>query len=260
MQKIKMSVWRSLPVFCLFLMVAVACDEEMSGSSEVTSFNDTVLPVIVMAGNKNDTAYLFSTYRDPGASVFDDQDGVYSCMDYWPVTEVTGWVNTRLPGNYYLKYDYKGEDGRLIASATRTVCVKENAAGFLNGIYNVTCTCSAITGSVNQPTVSSFNYTTTVFSNHVNKGFKIGAMRIGTEEISPDAVLDGSLIRIGYFSPDYHCASSMSGTLSPSTTSFTTDSRFYRYSPSVVYTCKNLYKQQLVLTRSVASNRSADDN
>jgi len=245
-------------VVCLVTMVLVACEPELPEGFVKTSTADTLLPVIVIAGQKSDTAYLYSTYRDPGASVFDDQDGIHSCLDYCSVSDVTGWVNTRLPGNYYLNYNYRSADGNLIATDTRTVYVKENASGFLNGFYSVTCTCSVMAQGAQQPTLSLVNYTATVSTGDVNNEFKLVSLRIGPEEIVPDAELNGSAIKLGYFSPDYHCASSLSGTLSPATTSFTIDSKFYHYSPSVVYTCKNIYKKQLVLDRLIGSIKSTN--
>ncbi len=204
------------------------------------------LPEIVIQGNPIDTAYLYTAYTDPGAKFFEDNhDRWINDGDFIPVTDVTGKVETNLPGTFYLKYNAKDSKGKALATVTRTVHVVENATAFLNGNYDVACTCTSVAGPIS--TTTSQNYTASVWPNPAKNYFDLMFLNIGMEKIVPATYLNGNSINVNYWSPDYDQISSASGTLSATKNTFTIDTKFYRFTPRVTYTCRNVYTKQLVV-------------
>lgn len=204
------------------------------------------IPTIILKGNIIDTAYLYTTYMDPGAIFFEDNNTEFlNDGDFIKVTDVSGTVKTNLPGTFYLKYNAKNSEGKPLATVTRTVHVVENRTAFLNGNYDVTCTCKAAAGPIS--TNTSQNYTASIWPNPGKDHFDLVALNIGVETITTSASLNGNAISIGYWSPDYDQSSSASGTLSATRNTFTIDTKFHRFTPRVTYTCRNVYTKQLVL-------------
>jgi len=79
----------------------------------------TITPMITLYGKPIDTVNLNANYQDPHAYVTTHEIlGEYA--------QVTGKVNTSIPGIYYLKYDYTDESGTSAATITRTVHVLLN--------------------------------------------------------------------------------------------------------------------------------------
>ncbi len=225
--------------FLLIVFATLSCEQE--------EINPVIpLPEIVIQGNPIDTAYLYTTYNDPGANYFEDNnDRWVNDGDFIKVTDVSGVVDTKLPGTCYLKYNAKNSEGKTLATVTRTIHVIENPTAFLNGNYNVACTCTTTAGPIS--TSSSQNYTASVWPNPGKNYFDLMFLNIGAEKIVPITSLSGNSITIHHWSPDYDNSSSASGTLSATKNSFTIDTKFHRYTPRVTYTCRNIYTRQLVL-------------
>lgn len=201
-------------------------------------------PVILMYGNNLDSVYLYIPYSDPGATITDNPHNV----DYDNrITAASGTVNTHIPGTYYLTYEGTGSDGEILSPVTRTVHVMENPIGFLNGVYDAVCTCTAI-GTSKTPTISVTNYSATVFPENARNYFKLVPVLLGGEFVSPNTYLYGDSIDGGYFSCDYHKAS-LSGRLFPSKDSFALHTDVYQYSPQIKYACTSIYKKRLILAR-----------
>lgn len=232
--------------YAFFLLTAIlflSCEPELQIKPEMHP------PAIILNGNKVDTAYLYSQYNDHFARVEEDTDGVLNCDDHTLITNSTGSLNMQLPGTYYLHYNANDSRGNALAAATRTVHVVENGTTFLNGSYDVACTCTAVAGAISN--ITSHNYTATVAPNPTKHHFDLIGLHIGAERISSDATLNGSSIEIGFFSPDYdHTNSKISGNLSATKNSFTIDSKFYRYAPRIIYDCRNFYTRQLVINQN----------
>ncbi|MBA3681365.1 MAG: DUF5011 domain-containing protein [Bacteroidetes bacterium] len=226
-------------ILSLVSILFLSCDpEEMK--------EEVIRPAIILNGNKMDTAYLYTTYIDPGAKFFEDnKNGWINDRDFIPVTDISGTVKTNLPGTCYLNYNAKDSSGKPLATVTRTVHVVENRTAFLNGNYDVTCTCTSVAGPIS--TTTSQNYTASVWPNPDKDHFDLIPLNIGVQRVATNASLKGNFINIGYWSPDYDQSSSSSGTLSATKNTFTIDSKFHRFTPRVTYTCRNVYTKQLVL-------------
>lgn len=218
-----------------------ACEQEEISGDPVAQAADTIAPVIRIQGNESDTTCLYLTYKDPGVVVFDAVDGMPRCSDL--PAYVTGTVNTGLPGIYYLNYSAEDAAGNPSAIVTRTVHVIENSAGFLSGVYNVACTCTALASGSSSPTITTDDYIASVSPGRLNRNFSLTALRIGPERVSPEATLSGRSIQLGFsFSPaDYHLNSALTGTLGPAGNSFTVETRLHKWSSSVSYACRNVY-------------------
>jgi hypothetical protein len=230
---------------CVLLLSAASCSDE----PEIATLPDPTR--IVLNGRKLDTAYLFTTYRDPGASYFEDRDGTKNCNDYGIVTNVTGQVNTNVPGTYYLTYNAQDSTGTPMPAVTRTVIVMEGATHFLNGLYTVACTCTA-TAPGSKPVVTSQNYTAVVNPGVEKNQFEIITLDIGGEKIIPRSTLEGEHIYVGYFTAnfDWTCSSG-SGTLSPSKNSFTIETTAQRFTPAIKYICTNVYTKLVTIKQSL---------
>ena len=238
----------------------LSCGEENTGAAMPLQGADTVPPVIVLLGEKVDTAFLqvSSTtliaggasnytwlpgnsaeyYADKGAIIRGD-NGQRTCQ---PV-EATGTVNNRMLGTYYIQYNASDAAGNKAAAVTRTVHVVNNPAAGLNGSYDVACSCTAAISGSPGPLITTGHYTAMV-SLYPGKGcFELSALNIGPERVIPFTSLHGSMIDISYFSVD-GASGNATGTLSPANNTFTIESRFYTYFPRVAYKCKNLYTKQ----------------
>lgn len=226
MNKLKLVFLISTITFCL-----QSCSNEID--SEENEFQkDTIAPILKL-DKKIDTAYLNSIYDDPQAEVIDRG----KCLK----VEITGSVNTGVPGTYYLDYDYTDEAGNQAATVTRTVHVLENGASSLIGHYNVALTCTASTAGVNNPTITTTNYSATVSTSNINNRFEIVQLRIGPESVIPISTLSGDAIHLEFYR-NSDCISS--GTVSPSKNSFTIQTSTYEGSPSITYVCKNVFTKK----------------
>ena len=114
MKKIKVLIILGLVVLVLF-----SCNNS----------KDTTAPVIALKGSSDTTIALNSTWTDPGATAFDDEDGNV------PVS-ASGVVNKDLVGTYTITYQASDAAGN-ISIKTRTVRVR-NMADIWEGEYSVT--------------------------------------------------------------------------------------------------------------------------
>lgn len=238
---------KALIAFSVLLIGSVlSCSYPDFSEASAVKFQDTVQPIVTVNGNTVDTAYLYTPYHDGGGRLFDDKDGILNCNDHTLITKSEGEVNTNVPGTYYLKYSATDSLGNTIGSATRTVHVVENSINFINGSYNVSCTCTAVSPSVKTiETVES--YTTLVIPENENNRFNIGSLEIGREKIVASALKTGTVLNAHCFSADYHVIE-FSGTLDAAKNTFTIESTVYPYSPRVTYKCRNVFTKALVQT------------
>ena len=227
-------------IFLLVIILFLSCEREV----EDLTAQLPVLPHIVVHGKINDTAYLYTTYKDEGATIFEDGDKTSIC-DFKLVSDVSGTVNTRIPGTYFINYNANDSLGKPLATVTRTVHVVENNAGFLNGNYDVFSSCSTVVANSHKPTISTCNYTALVTSGSTNNSFVLISLNIGPEKVIPFANLNGRSILINYFSPEY-ANGTASGTLGITKNTFTIESEFCAYEPVKTYFCKNVYTKQLI--------------
>ena len=114
MKKIKVLIILGLVVLVMF-----SCNNS----------KDTTAPVIALKGSSDTTIALNSTWTDPGATAFDDEDGNV------PVS-ASGVVNKDLVGTYTITYQASDAAGN-ISIKTRTVRVR-NMADIWEGEYSVT--------------------------------------------------------------------------------------------------------------------------
>lgn len=225
-------------LFSAILLQACNYNDELKTEVSVP-IKDTIPPVITINGNENDTVCLGTLYMDRGASVMDTKNGAPLCSDI--KVNIIGTVNSSLTGVYFLDYDASDEDGNHAATITRTVHVIENSASFLNSIYNVVCSCTASVKGLLTPTVTTDRYIAAVSPGLINRSFVLSALRIGPEKIMPFTSLNGNSINVNYYGREYHTASNASGVLSAAKKSFTIESIFYQWSPTIVYRCNNVY-------------------
>lgn len=197
--------------------------------------------LIIMEGNSLDTAYLHSTYKDAGAMI-NEWDRIPNCA--YRYTHATGAVNSEVLGTYYIKYEGEDASGNILAEITRTVHVVENSAGFLNGIYNVTCTCSAISDTLRTTT----SYIAAVSSGSTNHVFNLSKLEMGAGFTRPlSLMLKGNVIKqLIINSCDFDPRGSVIGKLSSSKNSFTIESSGYTVGPlgkfSAKFNCINVFK------------------
>jgi len=114
MKKIKV-----LLILGLVVLVMFSCNNS----------KDTTAPVITLKGSSDTAIALNSTWTDPGATAFDDEDGNV------PVS-ASGVVNKDLVGTYTITYQASDAAGN-ISIKTRTVRVR-NMADIWEGEYSVT--------------------------------------------------------------------------------------------------------------------------
>jgi hypothetical protein len=236
-----------------YLSIITCCVIACSACEE-----DEALPVfegkkpesIVLNGRRNDTTFLYCTYNDPGAVFILDDDGIPSCSDRFAVVNVTGEVNTRLPGTYVLKYDAVNAGGKPLSPVTRSVHVVENRAGFLNGTYDVVHSCTAVVAGAARAVLVNETYTANVTTGTRNNIFVLDMLKIGHEYVMHNTNLSGHVIEVSFFSPDFAANSVATGTLAPDGNAFTVESTAYRFAPKIIYYCKNVYTRQLIAIRN----------
>ncbi len=223
-----------------FILTLASCAEE----TEYTTLSEPTR--IILDGQKLDTAYLLTTYKDPGATYFEDRDGIKNCNEYGVVTDITGSVNTNVPGTYYLTYNAQDSLGKPLTPITRTVVVMESATNFLTGLYDVSCTCTA-TSPDQKPTVSTENYTAMVNPGPGKNDFEIITLQVG-DKILPRCSLVGDKMYVGFFTASFDwSASGGTGTLSPSKDSFTIETSAQRFTPTIKYNCTNVYSRLVTI-------------
>lgn len=249
----------------LFITLLVSCELEPQDSLAFRPSRDTIAPVIHLRGAEEDTTYLqvSSTtliangvsgytwlpgnsgkeYDDPGVIILDERNGRLSCSDIRP--EVTGYVNIRSPGVYYLHYRATDASGNTSTAVTRTVHVLPNNTNALTGIYNVICTCSTLIAGSLKPTVTTHTYITAVSPGAFKNSFDASALKIGPLDVVPSMFLTGNAISVSFYLSlsDFDCNTSTTGTLSAAKNSFTIESTVHKWSPVITYHCVNVYRK-----------------
>jgi hypothetical protein len=241
-----MKILKLIGLFLVIVFFSCQGNESYYGQEVI---QDTIPPIIRLIGYKVDTAYLYSEYKDPGAEIYDYKGGVRSCNDATLVTEVEKNINNRLPGTYLIQY--KGYDslGYPLAVATRTVIMMENSSTFLNGDYNVACTCTAIAQGSSQPSIAIGNYTVAITPSHIRNRINLSALEVGSEVIVPEVSLEGNTFNVWFWSPDLVqlSESANSGVIALDRNSFTLQTAARPYQPAVTYHCKNVFTKQMII-------------
>lgn len=242
-----------------------SCGEKKEDARNFRRSFDTVSPVIGLMGEEVDTTYLqissstliaggvssytwlpgssSAEYDDPGVSILDERDGVLHCTDIRP--QVTGYVNTRSPGVYYLNYKATDDAGNTSATLTRTVHVLENSTASLSGIYTAACTCSTVISGSLKPTVTTHSYLTAVSPGVFKNSFDVGILNIGPLDVVPSMFLSGNAISVSFYlsQADFDCNTRATGTLSVAKKGFTIESTVHKWSPVITYHCVNVFKK-----------------
>ena len=78
-------------------------------------------PVITLNGDSNIEIYMGSTFVDPGATAYDEEDG-----DISNSIQVSGSVDTNTHGTYVLAYNVIDSDGNSATVVVRTINVVDN--------------------------------------------------------------------------------------------------------------------------------------
>lgn len=240
-----------MKIFLIFLFLAIVSYWifSQSGSEIIPPVRvglktiDTIPPVINLQGKINDTACQHSIYRDPGATVLDKKNGWLSCADDI-VLQTQGEVNTTLTGSYLLTYSAVDSAGNFAATVSRTVHVVENNAAFLNGVYNVVCTCTTIADKSAGAIITTDQFIAAISTGAVNSRFELSALRVGPLNVISSPYLSGNSIYAAYYiSPaDFQQGgSSAIGSLSPTKDTFTIETIAHKWAPSVTYICRNVY-------------------
>lgn len=179
-------------------------------------------------------------YNDVGAELTDSTNGKVRLF-----LEITGKVNNRIPGIYFIRYSANDATGKSLASVTRTVYVVESQANFLNGNYDVVCTCTVTSKEKSEATTTTYTANVTTSSIR-NNHFELSKVNVGAEQRSIPITKRGELLDMDtHFNPvNFHQNSFLSGRVSSDKKGFTIDSEVQTLLPSVTYKCKNLYTKQ----------------
>ena len=237
----------------LMLFLLMSCSPAEIAAEKSAPAAEVITYKIEPGENWEDTVYLFSGYWDPGAIVVVYVNGMPTCREAGFTAKTSGFVNTRLPGTYYLTYNATDLEGKALAAATKTVHVVENDAGFLNGNYNVACNCTVTAAGSPGSTLTTASYTATVSTASRNNHFNVSLMNIGAGYGVADAFLDADIIDAGFsFSPDYQVVY-LSGNVSAAKNTFTMQSLVMQYTPRINYRCQNSYTRQLTIGKTLSA-------
>lgn len=246
MQRVKINKTAYFFVLWLALMALSSCDNDAAQAS--TPLTDTTRLTIRIIGNVVDTAFLYAPYSDRGVALNKFINGRIRCVESDIPVKTTNDINNKVPGVYHIVYSAIDANGDT-ATATRTVHMVQSPFSDVFGSYRVNYNCSVTQGS-SQPTVTAGTYTSVVEPGEQKNDLVLGLLNIGPEKIRANSRINNGNIEVSFFSPDYHYASSGSGTLSPANTSFTVESTVYAYSHKLVYHCTNIFKRELVHSAS----------
>lgn len=198
------------------------------------------VPYIRMDGPPHETIYQNTLYSDPGAEVMDVVNGEIRCSGIF--LKSSGNLNIHVPGIYLMEYKAEDSQGNVLPVVTRTIQVVVNDAAFLNGIYNVACSCTAVIGS-SPALITTEDYIAAVSSGSKNREFELNKLKIGPVDIIPSTRLNEDRIEVSYFYEDIDIVRSQaSGTLSPSKNTFTIESHAVKTYPYKNYHCINVFR------------------
>lgn len=238
----------TIPILLLLIFLNNSCELLEPEANHSDSKSDTIPPALKLIGEKLDTAFLFTHYTDPGATLLDEKAGDLFVYKEGRV-KTQGEVNTRLPGEYQITYSASDAAGNLALPITRTVIVTENSSNFLNGHYSVSCTCTLLPQGSSTPSLTASTYTAFVNAGSERNGFEISRLNLGPVTVLPKATLNGHDITISYYDRDLNYTDGSEevykNTLSVSKTSFTIETKVMPWSPLVTYHCKNVYTKNL---------------
>lgn len=253
--KLALSVLAALLVAMSFF----SCEEDSKRNDESREKN---LPAIKLLGKKTDTTYLKilnfdltlpekdkpkwklpeegEEYNDEGAELTDSVIGNLQVL-----LKTSGKVNNRIPGTYLITYSAEDASGKSLASITRTVYVVESDVHFLNGDYNVTCSCTITNKDKTEVTTTTYTANVTTSSIRNNR-FEVSDVNIGVEQRSMPITTQNNVLDMDtYFNPvNFHQNSFLSGTINPEKDGFIIESDVKTLLPSIHYKCRNSYEKQ----------------
>lgn len=232
-------------LFCIALLHFFSACEESPGLKIKTKAKGTPEPELFLLGQESDSVFLFRSYNDPGLAYRHKGSEDYTKLLPHEF-ETTGFVDTRIPGSYTLRYRILQSSNRG-ADFTRTVVVRENSTNFLNGHYQVSCTCTLIPNASGQPTISANSYTAIVMPGEENNTFELSNLYIGPVYVSTKATLTEDSIQLGYFSPYYHQMAfySAKGRYSRAKPGFSLHSVVQPFYPRTTFYCENHFTRKV---------------
>lgn len=222
-------------LFLIFpaILLLISCEEHSASKKANEIDQDTIAAEIKLIGKLHDTCFLNLYYKDPGAFV----TGEKLNSDLLG----KGKVNSSVPGDYYLDYDFSDEAGNQSATVTRTVHVQANSTDFLIGSYDVACTCTAISVDPKKPDYSSLTYTAAVKGYPAHDHFELVNLNIGSEFVIPITFLKHNQIQVSFYR---NGLTSASGTLAASRESFTIECKDDDDLLNTKYYCKNVFTKR----------------
>lgn len=235
-----------------FAILTTRCNEP-SNQEAYYKNADTLLPILRLKGNPIDTAYVLVPYVDEGVSI-NKFNSCYWNSDENTQIETTGRVDVTVPGTYTLTYNATNAKGYKAKTVTRIVHVVDNPNGFLSGVYNVACTCTASLKGTTTPTISTSNYTAIITPKNTpnlyqtKNYFEISTFQIGDKTILPQLTVSGNTLHLNFYDRDYHWNHDNIGIVSPSKDEFTITLSTIKWTPVTNFTCTNVFKKQLTLS------------
>lgn len=228
---------------CFVSVFACKKEEVKSDPSPVTV--DTIAPVITLNGKQKDTVAVLTTYTDPGATATDNSDGNISSK-----IVVTGSVSTTIPGiTYTLNYNVADQAGNAALTVSRTVYVKPAVSYILSGAYNVACAGATINPGVDPVLNANSNYTSSVqLSGQTGTLLSLTSLNIGPVT-APTFIFGVNAFVFSISSSIVNAPAQTfamcTGTVSPSKTSFTIDTKYYETMyPNKSYETRNVFTKQ----------------
>jgi hypothetical protein len=178
----------------------------------------------------HDTCFLNLYYKDPGAYVIGEKLNSDLLGK--------GKVNSSVPGDYYLDYDFSDEAGNQSVTMTRTVHVQANSSDFLIGTYNVACTCTSTEANSTKSEYNTLTYTAAVLGYPALDHFELVNLNIGSEFVIPITSIKHNNIKVSFYR---NGLTSASGTLAASQESFTIECKDHDEVHNTKYFCKNVF-------------------
>lgn len=215
------------------------------GVDSDSTISKTETPKIYIIGKKTDTTYLYGSYKDEGAFVIYEKNGRFLREEIIG----KGSVNTASLGAYFIDYDYADSLGNHSATATRTIYVVEHKLAYLNGNYDVACSCTVTSDESGKTEQIKSTYTAEVSTSSNSNDITLKYLRVGPEDLQPNTTLKGDSIIISYYSRDLQLSNGNCGNgyLLPDKNSFVINSLARPFSIKKTYVCRNTFTKKLKL-------------
>lgn len=207
--------------------------------------NEFFTAEIQLIGKKTDTTFLNGDYKDEGAYLIYHKNE----RSFRDEIKGKGSVNTASLGTYYIDYDFTDSLGNHSATVTRTVHVIEHRYTYLNGLYDVACSCTITSNESGKTELLASTYTAEVSSSSNKDDILIKYLRVGPEDLQPYTTLIGDTIIMNYYSRDLQSSNGNNGKgyLMPDKNSFVVFSLARPYAAKKTYQCKNVFTKKLIM-------------